>query len=51
MVALRELELEFRYLGALEAEARMARVDWLIRLAGDLKAHLREFWQREHSEG
>ena len=50
MAALRELELEFRYLGSIEADAKRARVDWLAKLMGDLKANLREFWQREYKE-
>lgn len=48
MTALRELELEYRYLSAVEAEARMARVGWLVLLMRDLKANMREFWQREY---
>lgn len=48
MAALRELELEYRYLSAVEAEAKMARADWLIQLMRDLKANMREFWQREY---
>lgn len=49
MAGLRELELEFRDLCAVEADAKMSRTDWLAKLAGDLKNNLREFWQREHS--
>lgn len=48
MAALRELELEFRELSAMEGQAILRRDVWLIRLARDLKKNLRDFWQREH---
>lgn len=50
MAALRELELEFRYLSDVEARARRERLDWVIRFMQDLKTNLREFGQREHAE-
>ncbi len=48
MEALRELELEFRELSAIEGQAIIRRDVWMVRLARDLKKNLREFWQREH---
>jgi len=50
MAALRELELEFRCLCAVEVDAKASRNDGLARLAADLKKHLREWWQREHAK-
>lgn len=44
--SLRELELEYRYLGLVKLEANMARVSWLERLAEDLRTSLLAFWVR-----
>ncbi len=41
---LRELELEYRYLGLVKLEAKMARVMWLEKLTDELMASLRAFW-------
>ncbi len=42
---MRELELEFRYLCLMEAEAKRSRTAWLETLAQDLKQHLYEFYE------
>ena len=39
----REFELEHRYLAAVQAEARIARVDWLVELTEHLQSEIPKF--------
>lgn len=44
IAAVRELEMEYRYLAAVRAQSKMARVKWLETLADELMLSLQEFW-------
>ena len=44
MTNLRELELEYRWLADVERSARSARIEWMEKLARDLRGNIEKFY-------
>lgn len=46
----REFELEFRWLASVQAKAREAHLEWLVKLAQDLQSEIPQYVQKLDAE-